>query len=672
VKVKTTILMIIGLVVVSISWGKMVKAEEPQKIVIKDKIRIESKMDVVPGQLLIGTKKKTEVVSESEISMTIPLINKKFIFREAGIGFKGMAEATATNKELKINEAEVIDLSSLMNQGDVIKVKLAGVDMASLEMAMAEYKKDPNVEFVEPVYVVRAMMTPNDEYYQYQWNMKMIKMESAWDKVANGGSRTVKVAVIDTGVQKTPELTSVPFDSPKHFQSYDCATQEQLPTQIIDTNVTDNEGHGTHVASTIAQSTNNGNHAAGVAYGVTLIPVKVLSCDWGGATVDTIAGINHAVASGAKVINMSLGGPATGYSIAERQAIKAAVNQGVTVVIATGNSALRASSPAIGCPACMPEAIAVGAVRYDSIRAMYSQYTPDNITDAVNGNIVNRGVDVVAPGGQMINDVRNAFLDANSDQMPDGILQQTIVVGSNPLRYTSVTDFNADFGLNCISGSDTEGYGISENCGLLQGTSMSTPHVTGLVALMYSLKSNITPDQVKSILKSTAMKSFAGYSQLEYGAGIIDAAAALEAVKALNPATTVTPTSTKTPTPTATKTPNLTPTATKTPTGTPPVSVSVTPTKTPTITPTAGPTATPVNCLPCPTGMPEKKFGNADCNSAIDMSDYQIWRTEYLQSRVGGGSGLGADFSGPNGGCDGKVDLYDFATWKDSYLQLKH
>jgi len=70
--------------------------------------------------------------------------------------------------------------------------------------------------------------------------------------------------------------------------------------------------------------------------------------------------------------------------------------------------------------------------------------------------------------------------------------------------------------------------------------------------------------------------------------------------------------------------------------------------------------------------MPEKKFGNADCNSAIDLSDYQIWRTEYLQSRSGGGVSLGADFSGPNGGCDGKVDLYDFATWKDSYLQLKH
>lgn len=669
-------LMIIGLVGLSIAWGKIAKAEELQKIVIKDNVQQENKMEVIPGQLLIGTKNKTEVVSESEISMTIPLINKKLIFREAGIGFKGMSEATSTNKELKINEAEVIDLSSLMNQGDVIKVKLAGVDMASLEMAMEEYKKDPNVEFVEPVYVVRAMMTPNDEYYQYQWNMKMIKMESAWDKVANGGSRTVKVAVLDSGVQKTPELTSVPFDSPKHFQTYDCATGSPRPNPI-DTDVTDTDGHGTHVASTIAQSTNNGSHASGMAYGVTLIPVKVLSCDGSGSLVDILDGINYAVASGAKVINMSLG--FQGYSQGLRQAVKAAVTQGVTVVVATGNGAYRSSSPPIGCPACSPEAIAVGAVRYDSIRSVYSQYTPNNISDSVNGNIVNRGVDVVAPGGQVGNDAGNDLLDANGDKMPDGILQQTIVPKTSPVRFTQI--FGPNYGWYCVN--EAGEVKLVDECGVYQGTSMSAPHVTGLVALMYSLKPDITPDQVKLILKSTAMKSSPGYSQLEYGAGIIDAAAALEAVKALNPATTVTPTPTKTPTPTATKTPNLTPTATKTPTGTP-VSVSVTPTKTPTITPTAGPTntptatptagptATPISCLPCPTGMPEKKLGNADCSSAIDMNDYQIWRTEYLQSRSGGGSAWGADFSGPNGGCDGKVDLYDFATWKDSYLQLKH
>jgi serine protease len=333
------------------------------------------------------------------------------------------------------------------------------------------FQKEEAVDYAELNYYARIALIPDDTFYPYQWNLNNeisggIGTEEAWD--IQIGDPNVIVAVLDTGVahedfetyKQAPDLAGTSF-----VAGYDFVNN--------DSHANDDQGHGTHVTGTIAQSTNNSMGAAGVAFGCSIMPVKVISRLGTGSHFDIARGIYFATNNGAKVINMSLGGE--GDSVTLRDAVGYAYSQGVTVVCAAGNEFLEGNPTAY--PAAYDDyCVAVGATRYDETRAYYS----------------NTGsyLDVVAPGGDIL-------MDQNGDGYPDGILQQTFGMDPNAFAYW-----------------------------FFQGTSMAAPHVSGAAALLIS--NGVTdPDKVREVIEKTAKDiGFRGWDE-EYGWGLINVWAAL-------------------------------------------------------------------------------------------------------------------------------------------------
>ncbi|NIM07465.1 MAG: S8 family serine peptidase, partial [Armatimonadetes bacterium] len=290
----------------------------------------------------------------------------------------------------------------------VVKLQ-KGTNVHAAAKAYGRYKK---VIYAEPNYIRWASFVPNDTEYPNQWHLynavnKGLNVEAAWDITM--GDPSVKVAVIDTGVAYenydedgdgfydylvAPDLAGTDFWRGRDFVNGD-------------KHANDDEGHGTHVTGTIAQTTNNALGCAGVAPNVTIIPVKVLS-EWGWGTTEWIVnGIYYAAYVGADVINMSLGGSCPSSS--EQAACWFAYKRGVTIVAAAGNDGWEY----LGFPAGYDESvIAVGATDYENNLAPYSSYGYGLDFD-------DQGLDVVAPGG-------DTSADLNLDGNPDGVLQQTL------------------------------------------------------------------------------------------------------------------------------------------------------------------------------------------------------------------------------------------------------
>jgi serine protease len=344
--------------------------------------------------------------------------------------------------------------------------------------------QDPDIEYVEPNYIAYAFDLPNDLYFSpYQWNLYDYGMKSngyasnygvqavsAWKTTTGGG---VKVAVVDTGVAyedysdslgtyaRAPDLAQTNFDTQ---DAYDFVDNDAHPN--------DDNGHGTHVTGTIAQSTNNSLGCAGIAYGATILPIKVLNAS-GSGTYDAIAnGIMWAADHGARVINMSLGGKTGSTTLSN--AIKYAYGKGVVIVCASGND----GRPSVSYPAAYTECIAVGSTRFDGNRVRYSNY--------------GSALDLVAPGGDM-------SVDQNKDGYKDGILQQTFASGKP-------TSFGYYF---------------------FQGTSMASPHVAGVAALVLSVNPAFTNEQVRQALQSTAKDLGTAGRDKYYGYGLVNAALAI-------------------------------------------------------------------------------------------------------------------------------------------------
>ncbi len=294
-----------------------------------------------------------------------------------------------------------------------------------------------------------SAQAPNDPMYSKQWNLHNINIESGW---AETKGRGVTVAVIDTGVSPVPDLEKTNF-----VTGYDFVNDRD--------NAEDDNGHGTHVAGTIAQSTNNNFGVAGIAYEANIMPLKVLSSFGGGTVADIAEAIRFAADNKADVINLSLGGG--GESSVLKDAIDYAHNKGVVVIAAAGN----ADRNAADYPARYPHAIAVAALDSAGEKAPYSNF--------------GAGVDISAPGGSTVQGEAG------------GILQNTL----NPQTGESV--FAA-----------------------FQGTSMAAPHVAGVAALIKA--AGVTePDEVLAVLKQSARKVESDDLN-HFGAGKLDAAAAVK------------------------------------------------------------------------------------------------------------------------------------------------
>lgn len=356
----------------------------------------------------------------------------------------------------------------------------------TVEEMVENYSKNPNVEYAEPNYIAHAHFIPNDPLYSpYQWHMDNsvyggINMEAAWD--IQTGAPSVVVAVIDTGVAYENYVDAIPIGGSGKYryityaQAPDLANTSFVPGYDFvndDSHPNDDEGHGTHVAGTIAQSTNNGIGVAGVAFNCSIMPVKVLNATGSGTYADIADGIYYAANNGAHVINMSLGGGVPSITI--ENALAYAYGRGVTIVCSAGNSGPGGapSYPAAYDAYC----IAVGATRYDENVSYYS----------TTGSYV----DIAAPGGDV-------NVDQNGDGYGDGVLQQT----HDGINYTSF------------------GYWF------YQGTSMASPHVAGVAALL--IANGVTgPDNVREAIESTAEDHGAAGWDEAYGWGIVDAYAAL-------------------------------------------------------------------------------------------------------------------------------------------------
>ena len=256
------------------------------------------------------------------------------------------------NRQPELNSIFSIDDRIYIIEGDKKTLK---------QLRRSPLSKD--TEYIEANYLYRALEVPNDPDYAKQWNFRNINVEQAWDETKGEG---VTVAVIDTGVSKVPDLKLTKFVS-----GYDFVNNKE--------DASDDNGHGTHVAGTIAQSTNNGYGVAGIAYEASIMPLKVLSGSGGGTIADIAESIKFAADNGADVINMSLGGG--GASSMMEEAIKYAHGKGVVIVAAAGNEGRNSSSY----PARYPDVISVSATDAAGEKAPYSNF--------------GAGVDLAAPGG---------------------------------------------------------------------------------------------------------------------------------------------------------------------------------------------------------------------------------------------------------------------------------
>ena len=168
------------------------------------------------------------------------------------------------------------------------------------EMA-AHLRRMPGVAAADPNQVMHEDFTPNDPQLADQWHMQRVHAPEAWNFACGRGGATV--AVVDTGVacENHGEFTRVmDLNGTRCLPGYDFVADRE--------HANDDQGHGTHVAGTIAQTTNNGFGVAGLAYCATILPVKVLNRDGSGSLGDVAEGIRYAADQGAQVINLSLGG----------------------------------------------------------------------------------------------------------------------------------------------------------------------------------------------------------------------------------------------------------------------------------------------------------------------------------------------------------------------------
>jgi len=342
--------------------------------------------------------------------------------------------------------------------------------------AMRRLGTAPEVEYAEVNGPVHAFFKPNDLAFEVQWNFRMLEAERTWD--IQKGDPSVVVAVLDTGIafedfgpyRKAPDFGGTVF-----VQGRDIVNE--------DDHANDDNFHGTHVASTIAEATDNTLGATGLAFRCALMPVKVLDENGDGSFFEVAEGIDFAARnSSVKIINLSLGGD--GNSNTVRAAIDRAVAAGITVVAAAGND----GRGTVSFPAALPNVIAVGAIDGRKQKAPYSNFGTE--------------LDLVAPGGDNRRD--DTGPNGVPDGRPDGILQQTLDPDSAERGI-----FN-DFGYFFVT-----------------GTSQATPHVAALAALLY--QQGITnPTAIKAAMEQTAEDLGASGRDDTFGNGLIRPSIALK------------------------------------------------------------------------------------------------------------------------------------------------
>ncbi len=325
---------------------------------------------------------------------------------------------------------------------------------------------------VWPDRVLYPSWQPNDPYFGSQMNLKQIGLESAWNRTRGDG---VIVAVIDTGYL----MDGLEDGAVNVLDGWDFANNDDDPTDRCP-----DMGHGTHVSNTIAEATNNDLGTAGAAPSVTLLPVKVFADGaQGAADSDIVDGINWSVEEGARVMNLSLG--AAGGGGPSCSAIAHAVDEGVVVVVASGNE-----NTSVSYPAACADSIAVGSC---------NQHSPGDLPIRSEFSNYGDGLSVVAPG--------------------ENIVAETF-------------DSNGNVGYMAA-----------------WGTSMASPHVAAVAALLIAAMPELTDAAaIRDVIEETASRDANTDWDPEVGWGEVNAADALEAYAGEIPNEAPTASATATPT----------------------------------------------------------------------------------------------------------------------------
>jgi thermitase len=335
--------------------------------------------------------------------------------------------------------SEVARLHASANAAFISDIPDIGVKRLKLppghaRASAAEFQASPAVEFAEVDSAVQTQFSPNDPYYAgaypttrfgniAQWAPQAVSAHAAWD--VTQGDQSIIIAVVDTGVDAGhPDLQGKVVGG----------------MSFVGGSAKDANGHGTHVAGIAAAVTNNATGVAGICPRCSIMPVRVLDANGSGSIADVAAGIVYAANNGARVINLSLGGPGTSQTL--RSALEYAVAHNALPVAAMGNS----YTPQALEPAYWYSALSVGAVDQSGTRADFSNY-------GVKTNVVAPGVAVLS----------------------------TMPTYSVTLNQTYNANYDA-----------------------LSGTSMATPLVSGIAGLVLSRNPSLSAAQVKGIIEATA------------------------------------------------------------------------------------------------------------------------------------------------------------------------
>jgi thermitase len=356
----------------------------------------------------------------------------EFVPGEVLVKFKSDAPPTSAQAALLAQDARAV------GEVPALGVQRLKVPEGQELAAVAALRLHPLVEYAEPNYILRAVLTPNDPYFSSQWGLTKIGASQAWDVTT--GSSDLTIAIVDSGIDLDhPDLSG------KIVLGYDYVNEDWVPD--------DDYGHGTHVAGIAAAWTNNGQGVAGVSWGARLMALKVLDDRGSGSYADVASAVTYAADHGAEIINLSLGGDYDSQTL--HDAVIYAHHAGCVLAAATGND----GGPVVLYPAKYAEALAVAATDSNDQRAWFSNYGPE--------------VDVAAPG------------------------------------------------VSIYSTYPGSGYTY------MNGTSMATPYVAGLAALIWSEYPGYTNDQVEGRIEMTAVDLGAPGWDQDYGHGRIDAHAAL-------------------------------------------------------------------------------------------------------------------------------------------------
>lgn len=369
----------------------------------------------------------------------------------------------------------------------------------AVRRAVSQLRQQPGVAYAVPNYVAHlaGSYIPDDPgrskvprgWESMQWNFLPgfgVNAPAAWANLRadrRPGGRGVTVAILDTGVayrdwhnfKRSPDFNRTTFVKPRDF-----VARNSYPL--------DREGHGTFVSGLVAESTNNQFGLTGLAYGVSIMPVRILAADGTGDAATISQGIRYAATHGAQVINLSLefSLDVTSSDIPDIiSAIRFAHRRGVVVVAASGNEGVSQ----VAYPARAPAVISVGATTKDRCLANYS-----------NGGA---RLDLVAPGGGNDTTLLSSDPNCHPTRPLPNISQITFFDASHPGRF---------------------GYP-----GGWYGTSMASPHVAAAAALVIAsgvIGRHPSPDQVLVRLESTAQALGGAKPNADYAYGLLDAGAA--------------------------------------------------------------------------------------------------------------------------------------------------